>query len=59
MRRKLIYFTPIEWIAAVHDGVIVNHPAWFPVQVRATPEAWKYHKDEIHMYLFGKEQVKK
>jgi hypothetical protein len=59
MRRKLIDFRPIEWIAAVYDGVIVNHPAWFPVEVRATREAWKYHKDEILRYLFGKERAKK
>ncbi len=54
MRRKLISYRPIEIIASMFDGVIVTHPAWLPVEVYATPEAWRYHKDDIVKYLFGK-----
>ena len=57
MRRRLIDFRPIELIASIYDGVIVKHPAWFPVEVHATADAWKYHKDDIlkHLkHLFGK-----
>lgn len=56
MRHRLIEHRPIEVIAAMYDGVIVMHPAWFPVEVHATPEAWKYHKDDILKYLFGRKR---
>jgi hypothetical protein len=59
MRRQLIAYRPIEIIASMYDGVIVNHPAWFPVEVYATHDAWKYHKDDIVKYLFGKKQKTK
>jgi hypothetical protein len=39
-------------IAAMYDGVFVKHPAWLPVEVYATPEAWMYHKDAIMNHLF-------
>jgi len=56
VRRQLIAQRPINFMAAVYDGVIVDHPAWFPVEVYATPQAWQYHKDDILKYLFGKQQ---
>jgi hypothetical protein len=55
-RRQLIGHRPINFMEAVYDGVIVKHPAWFPVEVYARPEAWQYHKDDILKYLFGKEK---
>ena len=55
-RRQLIRHRPINFMAAAYDGVIVEHPAWFPVEVYATPEAWQYHRDDIMKYLFGKER---
>ena len=55
-RRQLIHHRPINFMAAMYDGVIVQHPAWFPVEVHATPEAWQYHRDDILKYLFGKER---
>lgn len=54
IRRQLISYRPIEIIASMYDGVVVNHPAWLPVEVYATPEALKYHKDDIMKYLFGR-----
>jgi hypothetical protein len=54
--RQLIRHRPISFIAAVYDGVIVEHPAWFPVELYATPLAWEHHKDDILKYLFGKER---
>jgi hypothetical protein len=54
-RRQLIGHRPINLLAAGYDGVIIKHPAWFPVEVYARPEAWQYHKDDILKYLFGKE----
>jgi hypothetical protein len=55
-RRQLIRHRPINFMAAVYDGVIIQHPAWFPVEVYATPEARQYHRDDIMKYLFGKER---
>ena len=46
-RRGLIASRPIEIIASLYDGVFIDHPAWFPIEVYTTPDAWKYHKDEI------------
>jgi hypothetical protein len=54
VRRQLINHRPIDFLAAVYDGAIVEHPAWFPVEVYATPLAWEYHKDDILKYLSGK-----
>lgn len=54
-RRQLIGHRPIDFMAAVYDGVILKHPAWFPVELYARSEAWQYHKDDILKYLFGKE----
>ena len=59
MRRKLIHHRPINFMSAVYDGVIVDHPAWFPVEVYATPLVWEYHKDDIMKYLFGKQRSDK
>ena len=56
MRRQLIGYRPINFMATLYDGVIVQHPAWFPVEVHATPEARKYHWDDILKYLFGKQK---
>lgn len=56
MRRQLIGHRPINFMASVYDGVIVQHPAWLPVEVHATPEAWQYHRDDILKYLFGKQR---
>ena len=58
-RRQLVRHRPINFMAAVYDGVIVQHPAWLPVEVYATQEAWQYHKDDILKYLFGKEMKTK
>jgi hypothetical protein len=55
-RRQLIGHRPINFLAAVYDGVIVKHPAWFPVEIYARPEAWQYHKEDILKYLCGKEK---
>jgi len=55
-RRQLIAYRPIEIIASMHDGVVVKHPAWFPMEVYATPEAWEYHKEDILKYLFGRKK---
>ena len=56
MHRQLITYRPIEIIASMYDGVWVDHPAWLPVEVYATPDALRYHKDDILKYLFGKQQ---
>ncbi len=56
VRRQLIAHRPINFMASLYDGVIVKHPAWFPVEVYATPQAWEHHKDDIVKYLFGKEK---
>jgi hypothetical protein len=53
-RRQLIRYRPIEIIAAMYDGVFSKHPAWFPMEAYATPEAWQYHKDSILKYLYGR-----
>lgn len=58
MRRQLISYRPIEIIASMYDGVVVNHPAWLPVEVYATHQAWRYHKDDIMKYLCGKQNTK-
>lgn len=42
MRRHLIGHRPINFLAAAYDGVIIEHPAWFPVEVYVRPEAWQY-----------------
>ncbi|CBE69322.1 MAG: hypothetical protein F9K13_12825 [Candidatus Methylomirabilis oxygeniifera] len=52
-RRQLIGHRPINFMASVYDGVIVDHPAWLPVEVYATPLTWEHHKDEILQYLLG------
>jgi hypothetical protein len=59
MRRKLIHHRPIDRMSAAHDGVIVDHPAWFPIEVYATPLALEHHKDDIMKYLFGKQRSDK
>jgi len=56
VRRQLIAHRPINFMASVYDGVIVKHPAWLPVEVYATPQAWEHHKDDILKYLFGKQR---
>jgi hypothetical protein len=56
VRRQLIAHRPINFMASVYDGVIVKHPAWFPVEVYATPQAWEHHKNDILKYLFGKQR---
>ena len=56
VRRQLIAHRPIEFIASVYDGVIIKHPAWLPVEVYATQQAWEHHKDDIVKYLFGKQR---
>ena len=55
-RRQLIGHRPINFMAAAYDGVIVKHPAWFPVEIYTRPEAKRYHKEDIMKYLFGKER---
>jgi hypothetical protein len=57
-RHQLISHRPMNFMAAAYDGVIVQHPAWFPVELYARPEAWQYHKDDILTYLFGKKRDK-
>lgn len=59
VRRQLIAHRPINFMASVYDGVIVEHPAWLPVEVYATPQAWEHHKDDILKYLFGKQRSAK
>lgn len=59
VRRQLIAHRPINFMASVYDGVIVEHPAWLPVEVYATPKAWEHHKDDILKYLFGKRRSTK
>jgi len=59
VRRQLIAYRPIDFMASVYDGIIVKHPAWLPVEVYATPHAREYHKDEILKYLFGKQRSAK
>ncbi|MFH1673640.1 MAG: hypothetical protein ABIF87_09500 [Pseudomonadota bacterium] len=56
VRRQLIHHRPINFMAAAYDGVILKHPAWFPVEAHATPLAWEHHKDDILKYLFGKQR---
>jgi hypothetical protein len=56
VRRQLIAHRPINFMASVYDGIVVKHPAWFPVEVFATPQAWEHHKDDILKYLLGKQQ---
>lgn len=58
-RRQLISHRPMNFMAAGYDGVIIQHPAWFPVEIYARPEAWEHHKDDILKYLFGKKRDKK
>lgn len=57
-RHQLISHRPMNFMAAVYDGVIIQHPAWFPVEIYTRPEAWQYHKDDILKYLFGKKSDK-
>lgn len=59
MCRKLIHHRPIDFMSAAYDGVIVDHPAWFPVEVYATPLALEHHKKDIMQYLFGKQRSDK
>jgi hypothetical protein len=59
VRRQLIAHRPINFMASVYDGVIVEHPAWLPVEVYATPQAWEHHKEDILKYLFGKKRSAK
>ncbi len=59
VRRQLIAHRPINFMASVYDGVIVEHPAWLPVEVYATLQAREYHKDDILKYLFGKQRSTK
>ena len=59
VRRQLIHHRPINFLAAAYDGVMGDHPAWFPVEVYATPLAWEHHKDDIIKYLFGKQRSAK
>ncbi|MCB2147614.1 MAG: hypothetical protein KQI81_14150, partial [Deltaproteobacteria bacterium] len=54
VRHQLIMHRPINFLAAAYDGVIVEHPAWLPVEVRTTPLAMEHHRDDIFKYLFGK-----
>jgi len=53
-RRQLIGHRPIITMEAMYDGVIVQHPAWFPVEVYTKPEAKKYHWDDIIKHIFSK-----
>ena len=59
VRRQLIAHRPINFMASAYDGVIVRHPAWFPVEVYATPQAWGHHKEDILKYLFEKQRSAK
>ncbi|MDQ5986396.1 MAG: hypothetical protein CSYNP_02120 [Syntrophus sp. SKADARSKE-3] len=56
VRHQLIHYKPINFLSSMYDGVIVKHPAWFPVEVSATPMAREYHKDDILKYLLGKKR---
>ena len=58
VRHQLISHRPISQLAAIYDGVFVDHPAWFPVEVFATPLAWKYHRNDILKHLLGKQNAK-
>lgn len=40
IRRQLIAYRPIEIIASMYDGVVENHPAWLPMEVYATSNAF-------------------
>jgi hypothetical protein len=51
-RRGLVGFRPIDFLSSIYHGGIVGHPAWLPVEVYATPDAYKYHRDEISKNLF-------
>ncbi len=53
VRRGLVEWRPIAFISSAFDGVIVNHPAWLPMELHATHEAWEYHKDDIVKHLLG------
>ena len=53
VRRGLVEYRPIAFISSGYDGVIVDHPAWLPMELRATREAWEYHKDDIMKHLLG------
>ena len=50
-RRRLIGFRPIAILSSVFDGVMLTHPAWLPVEVFATSEAWEHHEADIMRYL--------
>jgi hypothetical protein len=51
-RRGLIYFQPIDFLSSIYDGgKSWGHPAWLPAEVCATPDAYKYHGDEISKNL--------
>ena len=53
-RRGLIGFRPIAIVSSLFDGAMVTHPAWLPVEVFATPEAWEHHEEDIMKYLRGR-----
>lgn len=46
-RRELIKIRPIPFIAAAHDGTIIDYEGWVPTEVYLTENAKKYHKQGI------------
>ena len=47
VKRGLVEYRPVVWLSAAYDGVLVDHPAWVPTEIRATRKAWEFHKDDI------------
>lgn len=45
--RELIKIRPIEIIAAVYDGLVVDQEGWISTEVYPTADAKKYHKQDI------------
>ncbi len=46
-RKELIKIRPVEIMAALYDGTIVDHEGWVPSEAYLTENVNKYHKEEV------------
>ena len=51
-RRGLVKYRPMEIVAALYDGVLIQHPGWVPTEVQSTQEAWKLHREALLRRMF-------
>jgi hypothetical protein len=50
-RRRLVKYRPIAFLASLMDGGMINHPAWIPIELYATPEARQRYGAQIRRRL--------